>query len=74
MASAFRLAWSQLSRDRLRFAIAVAGVAFAVTLMLVQLGFRNALFRSSVRIQERLNGEVVLIAPDRPVPNGGRLF
>ena len=63
MASAFRLAWSQLSRDRLRFAIAVAGVAFAVTLMLVQLGFRNALFRSSVRIQERLNGEVVLISP-----------
>ncbi len=63
MSSALRLAWSQLARDRLRFAVALAGVTFAVTLMLVQLGFRNALFRSSVRIQERLDGEVVLISP-----------
>jgi putative ABC transport system permease protein len=61
--SPFHLAWSQLTRDRLRFAVAVAGVTFAVVLMLVQLGFRRALFRSSVRIQERLNGQVVLISP-----------
>ena len=61
--SPFRLAWRQLSRDRARFSVAVAGVLFAVVLMLVQLGFQRALFRSSVRIQERLNGQVVLISP-----------
>jgi DevC protein len=61
--SPFRLAWSQLSRDRARFAVAVAGVTFAVVLMLVQLGFQRALFRSAVRIQEQLNGQVVLISP-----------
>ena len=63
MRSPFTLAWSQLARDRVRFAVAIAGVAFAVILMLVQLGFRNALFRSSVRIHERLDGDVVLISP-----------
>ena len=61
--SPFRLAWSQLARDRMRFGVAVAGVTFAVVLMLVQLGFQRALFRSAVRIQERLNGQVVLISP-----------
>jgi len=61
--SPFQLAWSQLGRDRMRFAVAVAGVTFAVVLMLVQLGFQRALFRSAVRIQERLNGQVVLISP-----------
>jgi putative ABC transport system permease protein len=47
----------------MRFAVAVAGVTFAVVLMLVQLGFQRALLRSAVRVQERLNGEVVLISP-----------
>jgi putative ABC transport system permease protein len=47
----------------MRFAVAIAGVTFAVVLMLVQLGFQRALFRSAVRIQERLNGQVVLISP-----------
>ena len=63
MGSPFRLAWSQLSKDRVRFGVAVAGVTFAVILMLVQLGFHRALLRSAVRIHERLNAEVVLISP-----------
>src|SRR5258708_15246516 len=35
---AFRLAWRNITRDRIRLIIAVIGVAFAVLLMTVQLG------------------------------------
>ena len=47
------LAWLQLKKERLRFAVALAGVAFAVVLILMQLGFREAMFASAVRWLER---------------------
>lgn len=58
-----RLAWRQLTRERVRFAVAVAGVAFAVVLMLMQLGFRRSLLRGSVRFHDRLQADLVLISP-----------
>lgn len=63
MRSPSRLAWRQLSRDRVRFAVALAGVAFAVVLMLMQLGFRGALLKSSTRFHLRLEADLVLISP-----------
>lgn len=59
----FALAWRQLQAQRPRLLMAVAGVAFAVVLMLMQLGFRKALFESSVRFHQRLRADVVLINP-----------
>src|SRR5215470_13566528 len=43
--------------------MALAGVAFAVMLMLMHLGFRNALFSSAVRVHRLLRADVVLIHP-----------
>jgi putative ABC transport system permease protein len=43
--------------------MALAGVAFAVMLMLMHLGFRNALFSSAVRFHRVLRADVVLIHP-----------
>lgn len=57
------LAWRQLIRERLRLFVAVAGVAFAVVLMFMQLGFRTALFDSAVRFHSHLSGDVFLISP-----------
>jgi len=57
------LAWHQLAEQRVRFAVAVLGVTFAVVLVLMQLGFRNALYASAVRLHEHLAGDVVLISP-----------
>jgi putative ABC transport system permease protein len=57
------LAWSQLTRDRPRFLMAVAGVGFAVVLMLMQLGFRRALFASAVRFHRAFAAEVFVIDP-----------
>lgn len=42
---------------------AVAGIAFAAMLMLMQLGFRDALLASATLVHERLRGEIVLISP-----------
>jgi putative ABC transport system permease protein len=57
------LAWLQLTRERLRLAIVVAGVAFAVVLILMQLGFREALFESAVRYHQALEYDLVLLSP-----------
>jgi putative ABC transport system permease protein len=62
-----RLAWAQLRRQRTRLAVATAGVAFAVLLMFMQFGFQDALYRSSVTVQERLKGDLFLVAPQYQV-------
>lgn len=64
MIFAIPLAWLQLIRERIRLIIAVAGIAFAVLLMMMQFGFRDALFEASVRFHESLNADIVLISPE----------
>jgi putative ABC transport system permease protein len=80
MISAARLAWLQLRRQKIRLAVALAGVGFAVVLMTMQLGFRDALFASAVALHQRLDGELFLIHPHhsflalpRPIPRS-RLY
>jgi putative ABC transport system permease protein len=46
-----------------RFVIAIAGVGFAVVLILMQIGFQDALFESAVTLHERLKADIVLINP-----------
>lgn len=59
------LAWANLTHDRMRFGLFIAGVTFAVVLMFVQLGFRNALLDSNTLIQEKLRADLVLVSPSR---------
>ncbi len=59
----FRLAWLQISSDRGRFAAAVAGVSFAVVLVLVQLGLRQALFASVEGLPNAMQAGLVLVSP-----------
>ncbi|HEY9697900.1 MAG TPA: ABC transporter permease DevC [Trichocoleus sp.] len=56
------LAWLQLSRERMRLVIALAGIAFAVILMFMQLGFQTALYDSATRLHQSLQGDLVLIS------------
>jgi putative ABC transport system permease protein len=55
------LAWLQLTREKTRLLVALAGIAFAVILMLMQLGFRDALFDTAVRVHQRLRGDIFLL-------------
>jgi putative ABC transport system permease protein len=57
------LAWLQLSRERMRLLVALAGITFADVLMFVQLGFRDALFDAAVIVHQKLRADLVLINP-----------
>ena len=56
------LALQNLTHKPRRLVVAVSGVAFAVILIFMELGFLNALLESTVQILRRLNGEIVLIS------------
>ena len=67
------LGWLQLWHKPLRLSVAVAGIAFAVLLILMQLGFRSALFESTLRFHERFRYDIALFSTDsvfivRPAP------
>lgn len=57
------LAWLQLSREKMRLFVALAGIGFADILMFMQLGFRDALFESAVTLHKNLQGDIFLISP-----------
>lgn len=63
MSTRIPLAWLQLTREKRRFAAALAGIAFAVVLMLMQLGFQDALLESVILFHSHLIGDLVLINP-----------
>jgi putative ABC transport system permease protein len=67
------LAWKNLAHDRVRFALFAAGVGFAVVLMGVQLGIMNAMLDANTVLLDHLNGDLVLVNPNRPamiIPQG----
>lgn len=55
------LAWRNLTADRRRMVLATGGVAFAVLLMVMQLGYRSALLDSSVAMIDQLDADVILL-------------
>ncbi|MBF2065861.1 MAG: FtsX-like permease family protein [Calothrix sp. C42_A2020_038] len=57
------LAWRQLMKEKTRLAVAVAGIAFADILMLIQMGFEGALYNASIQPHRNLQADLVLIDP-----------
>ncbi|MGH2413232.1 MAG: ABC transporter, partial [Microcystaceae cyanobacterium] len=57
------LSWLQLTHEKIRFIVALAGISFADILMFMQLGFRDALFDSAVRLHQSFQGDVFLMSP-----------
>ena len=55
------LAWLLLKRQPIKTGIAIIGIIFASILILMQLGFRDALFESSVALIRQFNSDLVLI-------------
>jgi DevC protein len=60
------LAWLQLTKEKLRLGVALAGVAFAVVLVSMQLGFRAAMYQSAVRYHRHFHCDLVMINPKTP--------
>jgi putative ABC transport system permease protein len=57
-----KLAWLQLITEKRRLLAALAGIAFAVLLQLMQFGFRDALFTSGSVLHSHLNADIVLVS------------
>ncbi|MDB9528097.1 ABC transporter permease DevC [Oscillatoria sp. CS-180] len=55
------LALLNLIHDRRKFATSLAGVGFAVLLMFLFTGFKNALYDSQIQLIDRLNADIVII-------------
>jgi putative ABC transport system permease protein len=60
MTAGIHLAWLQLTKQKGHFLAALAGVAFAVTLMLGQIGLRDSLLTAAVRLYSHLNADIVM--------------
>lgn len=58
------IGWMQLRHRPLRLFVALAGISFAVLLILMQLGFRAALFEGAVRFHERFDYEIALFSTE----------
>ncbi len=58
----FSLAWLQLIHEKRRVVAALAGISFAVLLVLMQLGFQDALYNSATLIHAHLKCDLVLIS------------
>lgn len=56
------LAWLQLARQRVRFIVALAGIAFIVVLMFVQVGCQDALYSSATQVHQSLKGDLFLLS------------
>jgi putative ABC transport system permease protein len=59
------LAWQIVRHNPDRLVRSVLGIAFAILLMLVQLGFRNALLDSAIQILDLLNADVLVQHSDK---------
>ena len=57
------LGWLQLSHDRGRLLVALAGIAFADVLMFMQLGFQASLYDSNTRVNRALQADIILLSP-----------
>ena len=63
MYSSFFVAWYQLSHNKVKLAVASAGVVVAVMLMLVQLGIRQGALDNSVAVARRVTADLVVVSP-----------
>jgi putative ABC transport system permease protein len=57
------LAWLQLKKEKTRFFVALAGIAFADILMFIQLAFQDGLYDLAVKPHQNLKADLVAIDP-----------
>jgi putative ABC transport system permease protein len=62
--SPLRLAWSNLTQHRLRTLISVVGVAFAVLLIFMQLGFQDSVRRTATMLFGKLDFDLLLTSSE----------
>lgn len=56
------IGWLQLARQKVRFCVALTGIAFIAVLMFIQLGFQDALYTSATQLHHNLQGDLFIIS------------
>ena len=56
------LPWLQLVKQKVRFFVALAGIAFISVLMFMQIGFQDALYSSATQVHKHLQGDLFLLS------------
>ena len=57
------LAWLQVTRERTRLIVAIAGITFADMLIFIQMGFEGALFDAAAKPHNNLQADLVMTNP-----------
>jgi putative ABC transport system permease protein len=57
------IAWFQMTREKTRLLVALAGITFADVLMFTQLGFQDGLYDAAIRPHYALESDLFLINP-----------
>lgn len=65
------IGWLQLTHNRMRFAAALTGVAFANVLVIVQLGIMNSMATATLRPYEFFRADIMISADDANALNEG---
>jgi putative ABC transport system permease protein len=65
------IGWLQLTHSKPRLAAALAGVAFAIVLVFMQLGFMNAMIRSIGLPYQALDADILILSSDANTLNDG---
>ena len=68
------LGWAQLSHQKVRMIVAIAGIAFADILIFMQLGFHTSIFGGVTRINENLNGDLYIVSSRSKFMDDGQTF
>jgi putative ABC transport system permease protein len=63
--TAVPLAWRNMLADKRRLLRSTSGIAFAVLLMLLQLGFRGAFLDSAVGVIRNIDGDILLTSSSK---------
>jgi putative ABC transport system permease protein len=57
------LAWLQVTREKTRLLVAIAGITFADMLIFIQMGFEGALFDAAAKPHKNLQADLVMTNP-----------
>ena len=68
------IGWAQLSHQKVRLLVALAGIAFADILIFMQLGFHTSIFGGVTRIHEHLRGDLFLVSTRAKFLADGQTF
>jgi putative ABC transport system permease protein len=68
------IGWAQLSHQKVRLLVALAGIAFADILIFMQLGFHTSIFGGVTCIHEHLRGDLFLVSTRAKFLADGQTF